>query len=120
LDCDELAALTARVSALEERNTALAERCAVLDAHIASLRQPDDLRPLQELLALLSRHDLPVPDDVQERSLRLLLRDDPYDFECSRALIVLLYRTGRPLFPDFPAAWLSRYSKGGRRRRERL
>jgi tetratricopeptide (TPR) repeat protein len=104
LSSGELAALTARVSALEAQNSALASQCELMEAYIASLRQPDDLGQLQKIIALLKQQNIPEPDDIQERGLRLLLRDDPLNFEYSRALIALLRRTGRPLFPDFPAA----------------
>ena len=98
----DLAALAAKVAELEAQTKALADACELMDAHIAYLRQPNDVGLVQSAVALLDRQNKPIPDDLQERSLRLLLRDNPYDFELSRALIALLHRTGRPPFPDLP------------------
>lgn len=100
---DGLAALTAKVAALEAQVRSLTDACELMEAHIAYLRQPDDVRPVEKAVAAFARQDKPLPDDVQERSLRLLLRDHPYDFELSRALIALLHRSGRSIFPDLPA-----------------
>jgi hypothetical protein len=96
------AALTARVAELEARIETLTRAHELLEAQIAYLRQPDDVRLVQNVIALLIQQNKPLPDDLEERSLRLLLRDDPHNFEHSRALIALLHRTGRPPLPDLP------------------
>ena len=85
-----------------EARAGAAER-ELAQARLACSRQPDDLPRTQNLIAVLTRQNRPIPDDIQERSLRLLLREHPHDLGLSRALIALLHRTGRPLFPDLPA-----------------
>src|ERR1700728_1704120 len=100
---NDLAALTARIAELRGQIKTLTDALELMDSYVAYLRQPDDAGLVQNAVAVTERQNKPMPDDLQERSLRLLLRDHPHDLGLSRALIALLYRTGRPLFPELPA-----------------
>jgi hypothetical protein len=83
---------------------ALTDASKLTDDQLALLVGSDDLRLIQDVIALLARQNAPLPDDLQEHGLRLLLRDHPHDLEYSRALIALLHRTGRPIVPEKPPA----------------
>src|ERR1700728_2958013 len=100
---NDLAALTARVAELRGQIKTLTDALELMDSYVAYLRQPDDAGLVQNAVAVTERQNKRMPDDLQERSLRLLLRDQPHDLGLSRALIALLYRTERPLFPELPA-----------------
>ena len=99
----DIATLAAAVGELDQQINALTDERRLLQAEIACLRQPDDARPVQRFINLLGRQNKPIPDDLQEQSLRLYLRDDPYNLETSRALIALLHRTGATIVPSPPA-----------------
>src|SRR6202034_868543 len=105
---NDLAALTARVAELRGQIKTLTDALELMDSYVAYLRQPDDAGLVQNAVAVTERQNKRMPDDLQERSLRLLLRDQPHDLGLSRALIALLYRTERPLFPELPATQSNR------------
>jgi hypothetical protein len=65
-----------------------------------NLASREEIQVLQQNIAELVKAGKPISDELQERSLRLLLRDQPYDLELTRSLIALLHRTGRPPLPD--------------------
>jgi tetratricopeptide (TPR) repeat protein len=94
------------VASIAAQIEALTDASQLTDEHRAFLAQSDDLALLQHAIALFNRCNLPEPDDIQERSLRLLLRNHPHNLEYSRALIALLHRTGRPIVPEQPPSGL--------------
>jgi hypothetical protein len=61
----------------------------IIDAHLAFLRQPDDLRVARRLLARLNESERELPDDIQETTLRFELRNDPYNLSLTLPLVAV-------------------------------
>jgi hypothetical protein len=104
---NEFVAPTANLAELVAQILSIRTASELTDAHHAFLVGVDDLEPIQHVIALLVRDNKPVPEDLEEHSLRILLRLNPYDFDLTLALVALLYRTNRPIFPELPAASLT-------------
>jgi tetratricopeptide (TPR) repeat protein len=87
-----------RIVHLQQQISALVEYC---HRAIADLTPPD-LAGIRRRIAVMIEHSEPIPDDLQERVLRLELRQRPFDTELTRSLVALLNRLGRPPLPDPP------------------
>ncbi len=61
---------------------------------------PYAIKSVQRFVAAVLNRGYPVPDDLQERALRLQLNENPHDFDLAYSLIALLCRLGRSPIPD--------------------
>ena len=96
----ELREISGRLQQRERELSSTIERYEELGAHVNFLHNPESTRGAQQLAGFLLSRNRPLPDDFQERALRLQLRQAPYDLNLTYSLVALLHRTGMPPLPD--------------------
>jgi hypothetical protein len=99
------AELESRLASRDSELRAIRSELQIVDAHLAFVMQPSDLSAARHLQAKLNECGKELPDDIQERILRLELQREPYDLKLTRSLIAVRYgKLGRPPLPETPAA----------------